>query len=160
MNHKGFTLIEMLAVVLIVGLLVSVALPQYKRSVLRAEAMESLSNIKILQDSALRAKAANPKRTPPLSLNEMDVDFFDASSKDAATFNFGRYTYTLAEDSITAKKTSGDDYSFKAYYPDLNGVGGEITCTAEADIVWLCESMCKKGTTGDCATKNGEYVVN
>ena len=41
MKNNGFTLIEMLAVVLIIAMLVSVALPKYKRSVVRAEAMEA-----------------------------------------------------------------------------------------------------------------------
>ena len=65
MKNNGFTLIEMLAVVLIIAMLVSVALPKYKRSVVRAEAMEALTNLRTLQDSALRAKAARPDRSTP-----------------------------------------------------------------------------------------------
>ncbi len=160
-NHSGFTLIEMLAVVLIIGMLVSVALPQYKRSVVRAEAMEALSNVKTLQDSALRAKAANPNRTAPTTLNQLDIDFFDASSKDSSTFSFGRYNYSMGTDAITVQKTAGSNtYSFKAYYPNLNGIGGQITCSADAKTTWLCESMCLETASGGCTMKNGEYVIN
>ena len=160
-NQQGFTLIEMLAVVLIIGILVSVALPQYKRSVVRAEAMEALSNVKTLQDSALRAKAASPSRTAPNTLNQLDVDFFDASAKDSPNFSFGRYSYTMAADKITARKTTGSNtYSFQAYYPDLNGIGGQITCSADENTIWLCESMCLETASGGCTMKNGEYVIN
>lgn len=160
--HKktGFTLIEMLAVVLIIAMLVTVALPQYRRSIVRAEAMEALSNLKTLQDAALRAKAANPARTPPTSLNELDIDFFDATDKNSSTFSFGRYDYEMGTTKIAAKKTTGKNtYSFYAYYPDINGLGGEITCSAKQDTVWLCELLCLE-QNGSCIMKNGEYVIN
>ncbi len=160
-KKQGFTLIEMLAVVLIIAMLVAVAVPQYKRSIVRAEAMEALSNLKVLQDAALRAKAANPSRTPPSSLNELDVDFFDATDKNSSSFSFGRYDYEMGADKIAAKKTQGSSiYSFFAYYPDINGLGGEITCSADANTVWLCESLCLESGSGGCVTKNGQYVIN
>lgn len=159
MKNNGFTLIEMLAVVLIIAMLVSVALPKYKRSVVRAEAMEALTNLRTLQDSALRAKAARPDRSTPKKLNDLDVDLFDATDAESATFTFGRYTYTLGDDYISATKIGRDAYSFYAYYPNLSGLGGEITCSAPEDLVWLCEGLCREGADG-CVMKNGQYVIN
>ena len=51
MNRKGFTLTELLIAVVILGVLVSVAMPQYMRSVERSRATEAMSAIKSINDA-------------------------------------------------------------------------------------------------------------
>lgn len=53
-NKKGFTLVEILTVVLIVGVLSAVALPQYRRAVERSRATQAIGGLKNLYDSSER----------------------------------------------------------------------------------------------------------
>lgn len=57
---KGFTLIEMLTVVLIVAALTAVAVPQYRRSVERARMSEAVQMLPAIYDAVDRYYAARP----------------------------------------------------------------------------------------------------
>ena len=50
-NKKGFTLVELLVVVLIVGILAAVALPQYQKTMERSRAAEALTLLKSVNDA-------------------------------------------------------------------------------------------------------------
>lgn len=60
---KGFTLIEMLVVVLIVGILSSVALPTYKKSIEKTHATEAMNIVKAANE-AVYAYAAERNKCP------------------------------------------------------------------------------------------------
>lgn len=60
---KGFTLVEVLVVVLIIGILTSVALPNYKRSIEKTRATEAMNTIKSAND-AVYAYAAERNKCP------------------------------------------------------------------------------------------------
>ena len=53
-NELGFTLLELLVVVLMIGILAAIALPQYRRSVEKAKVAEALVNIKAIEGSMQR----------------------------------------------------------------------------------------------------------
>jgi len=50
-RKKGFTLLELLIVVLIIGILASMAIPQYQKTIMRSKAAEALTNLAALRTS-------------------------------------------------------------------------------------------------------------
>lgn len=58
MNTKGFTLVEILAVVMILGILTAIAVPQYQNAVKKARVVEAQVMLKALYDSSERLAAS------------------------------------------------------------------------------------------------------
>jgi prepilin-type N-terminal cleavage/methylation domain-containing protein len=73
MNKKGFTLLELLVVVIIIGILAGVALPQYKKAVLKAEATQMKLDVAHAVQAAERYYLTNDQW--PRSFDEIDIDF-------------------------------------------------------------------------------------
>ena len=57
--NKGFTLLEMLIVVLIIGILTAIALPQYKRAVNKAKVAQVLPSMRRWKDALMEYKLQN-----------------------------------------------------------------------------------------------------
>lgn len=56
-TSAGFTLIEMLTVVMIISILTAVAVPQYRRAIQKAEATEAVAMLRVIHDSGERLAA-------------------------------------------------------------------------------------------------------
>ncbi|MBR3603308.1 MAG: type II secretion system protein [Elusimicrobiaceae bacterium] len=143
---KGFTLVELLAVVLIIGLLAGVAVPKYTRSVRRAEMIEGLTNGKTIFDSVIRYKAVNSVLP---SFDQIDVGFIGVEEDtegnvfiDGNVFTDVNFTYVIQPEEPAHLKIQNnkDDYYLQMFFPVVTeqGVSAPIYC-CPADN-WVCKN--------------------
>ena len=60
-NQKGFTLIELMIVIAIIGILATIAVPNYQRYILQAEAVVLVSKIKFIKTALETIKISDEK---------------------------------------------------------------------------------------------------
>lgn len=151
MIHKkfGFTLIELLTVVLILAILTSIALPQYRKSIYRAEAANALINLKSLYDSAKRAYAMNSEF--PTSFAGLDVKLLADETPGTTLISGGfKFEFVTNPNGIKGCRYPGaqtDTLCLQVSYV-RNGKRDVYTCSATGKYVSVCESMgtCTNGT--------------
>ena len=75
-NKKGFTLLELLVVVLIIGILAAIALPQYKKVVAKAELAQLITAVQTLKKAQERYFLTNDKYADNLKFLDIDIKNF------------------------------------------------------------------------------------
>ena len=99
MNNKGFTLVELLVVVLIIGILTSVSLPQYTKAVEKARLTEALVNSKAILDAAQRYVQMRPEKANEqfYNTNIADVGLKGGSWTSTSVYKTKLFQYTLGK---------------------------------------------------------------
>ena len=71
---KGFTLIEILVVVLIIGILAAIALPQYKESVEKSIMQEAIVNLKAIANANEIFYMTNGRYANYFEIEQLDIE--------------------------------------------------------------------------------------
>lgn len=146
-KYNGFTLIELLAVVLIIAILTSIAMPQYRRSIRRAEAVEAMINLRTVYDAAKRYKAATS--APALKLHGLDVEFFDVSTSESS-FLMNKFIYSFETNGIKSCRANNGGFCLHFYYKHNSFGKDALICEVQDGSKTgqqICESLSGKTET-------------
>lgn len=124
LGRMGFTLLELLMVVIIIAILASIALPQYLRVSERSRASEALTVLAAIRSAELRYKAFDPGQLYTTTIANLDAEIpastmwtytvsgTAAASNAVATRKAGAYI----NDTITLDLDTGTSCSSDAVY--------------------------------------------
>ena len=121
-NIKGFSLLELLVVVLIIGILAAIALPQYKVAVSKSKAVQAIGIVNNLREAQQRYYMIHGKYA--LSFDHFDIQITDKANINGAIASFKYMTCnnnatnangpralcTLFDEALTIARTYENSY--------------------------------------------------
>ena len=139
--QQGFTLIELMIVVAIIGILAAIAIPAYQDYTIRAQVTEGLNLA-----SSVKAAVAE-------SYADKGVWPADLAALGIAEEPSGKYVETITVTDGTIDITYGID-------ANADNLAGEILSlkplvSTNGDVIWVCGDAADPSTASEAATASG-----
>ena len=160
-TKKGFTLTEVLVVVLIISVLAAIVYPMYTKSITRSRAIEAINLLEMVRNKQLQKFARDQKYYTDLSKIGQLTSDSSAATVDGEKLKINDYTLSLdpVKNCMRAEYKKGStEFTFSASY-EKSGLGctGSIcssfgSVTSTADQVCGCNITCSGGFTKDAAS--------
>ena len=151
MNKKAFTLLELLIVVLIIGILATIALPQYKRAVERSKMAEAVTMVKTIAQAQQRYYMIHGKYLVCMEgINSLDINLpgkdatYNAQCPCRETANF-MYMSSDMSGSLVAMAQRTPLYKYFVYIAkDQNRIRCHYTGTLDYQPTQIQKELCDK----------------
>lgn len=153
-DHRGFTLIELMIVVAVIGIIAAFALPAYQEYVIRAKVTEGL----LLADSLKPLVVENAANGAPFLFNAMATGAVTSCSTGiscdlggATTQNVSRVTGFNSDGHILITYTASVSGGTLALWPSSGGNALTAGILPIGPIQWECYSATKPLSSGATA---------
>ena len=154
-NKNGFTLTEMLVVVLIIGILAAVAIPQYKEAVEKSIMQEAIINLKAIADANERFYMLNNRYAKCTEMDKLDVvipgeikgvNQTGLAGERIITKNFiYAPNYSSQGAKAVAHRIKEGVVNSQAYYMAIRESDNKLRCTARnSDSNPIQKKLCNK----------------
>ncbi len=142
--NRGFTLIELMIVVAIVGILAAIAIPAYQNYTIRAQVTEGL----VLADGWKTATAEyySNSGTWPTMAN---------LAAAGLTPSTGKYVSSITSNNGVVAITYGNQANASALAPGQNVLALVAYVNANKDIVWICGTAANTLASGTLTIASG-----